>query len=262
MTLDDVQRIVEEFTKRLQLPESKYSFAINSGGEFIELITFIDDVAKCSISIGNGSLRVIYTDDYNSDKYAAQKFLTPITLVYWLCVLFYGTVASVSTMSFNDLLSVIFLNDVYDWRTLLQGIAENVGMRYDKREDSVFVEGVEISYNGFLNKIRIDSQEIPLDDSRYTTIVEAMFKCVEYVANVMGVSDNLFKDENYEEEESNILGEEEEGGAPASSGGSDIDLDVNVGGGEEGEAAPVPAMENETFEEPQSPVVEVDDLIE
>ena len=50
-------------------------------------------------------------------------------------------------------------------------------------------------------------------------------------------------------------------GAPAPSGGSDIDLDVNVGGGEE-EAAPVPAMENETFEEPQSPVVEVDDLIE
>lgn len=264
MTLDDIQRTVEEFTKRLQLPESKYSFAVNIGNEAVEFIIFVNDAAKMSVSIGNGTLRVLYTDGYNSDKYASQKFLTPITLVYWLCILFYGAVASVSEMSFNDLLSVIFLNDIYDWRTLAEGICENVGMEFDRRDDSIFINGVELSYNGFLNQVRIDNQEIKLENSEYTTAVEAIFKCVEYVANVMGAADDLFKDENYEEEENNLL--EEEGAEAPGGGMPSMDMDVDFGGGEmpeEGEApAPVPPMENETFEEPQSPVVEIDDLIE
>jgi hypothetical protein len=90
-----------------------------------------------------------------------------------------------------------------------------------------------------------------------------MFKTVEYVANVMDMADDLF---NIEEEEENNLIEEEEG--EESGGGSsapmdmDMDIDVDVGGGgEEAGAEPVPAMENETFEEPQGTVVTPEEVI-
>lgn len=266
MTIDDIQRVVEEFVKRLQLPESKYGFAINSGNDAVELIIFIGDDAVCSLGIGNGTLRVIYNDEYKSDNYGSYKFITPIGLVYYLCVFFYNSVVSVSTMDFNDLLSVIFLNEIYDWRTLAQGICENVGMDFERRDDLVFVNGVQLSYNGFLNKIKIDSQEIKLDDSNYTTVVDAIFKSVEYVANVMGVADDLFLEESLEgEEENNLLeGGEEEGGAPSGGAPSlDMDIDVNEGGGEsnvEEAPEPVPAMENEDMSEPQGPVVTLEDV--
>lgn len=264
MTIDDVQRVVQEFTKRLQLPESKYSFAVNSGNESVELIIFIGENAVSSLSIGNGTLRVIYDDEYESDKYHVQKFLTPVTLVYYLCVFFYSAVCSVSTMDFNDLLSVIFLNEIYDWRTLLQGITENLGMEFERREDLVFVNGVQVSYNGFLNEIKIDKQEIKLDNSEYTTVVEALFKSVEYIANVMGVADNLFNEEaqapEEEEETDNLL---EDNSSP--SGGGDIDMDFDVNVEEEGNVSespePVEPLEPETFSEPQGPVVEVEDVL-
>lgn len=266
MTIDDILVVVQEFTKRLQLPESRYSFSINDSNDVVELVVFVDDYAKCALSIGNGSLRVIYDDKYESDRYASQKFLTPISLVYYLCVFFYNAVSEVSDMNFNDLLSVIFLNEIYDWRTLIQGIAENLGMDFKETEKSVIINGVEIKYNGFLNKVVVDTIEIELSESTYTAVVEAMFKSVEYVANILDLSDKLFAEDNYAEEESNVLEEEgSEGGDGGPSGGSemDIDLDVDVGGeggaGEEPE--PVEPMENETFEEPQGPVVTVDELI-
>lgn len=267
MTIDIIQTVLEEFIKRLQLPESRYSFVMNTSTEYIELEILIDDVVKTSISIGNGSIRVIYTDGYDSDKYAVIKFITPITMLYYLCILFYNCIQNVSTMDFNDLLSVILLNEIYDWKTLVQGIAENTGMSFEKKDNFVKVDGIEIHYNGFVNELRIDTQEIKLKDSEYTTIVEAMFKSVEYIANVMGTADNLFNAENYaeQEEESNLL---EEGGESMGGGMApdmDMDIDVDMGGGEETggneNPEPVEPMENETFEEPQGPVVTVDDLI-
>lgn len=263
MTIDDIERVAQEFVKRLQLPESKYSFAVNVGNEAVELIIFVNDVAACSLGIGNGTLRVVYDDKYESDKYGAYKFTTPISLVYYLCVFFYNAVVSVSTMDFNDLLSVIFLNEVYDWRTLAQGICENLGMEFDRRGDDVFISGVELSYNGFLNKIKIDSQEIQLDNPDYTTVVEAIFKSIEYVANVMGTADDLFQEMDLSEEEpDNLLEGEGEGGAPGPSASVDIDMESPEGGGNVLEAPePVPAMENEDFSEPQEPVVTVEDVM-
>ena len=265
MTIDDIERIVQEFVKRLQLPESKYSFAVNSGNDVVELIIFVNETAVCSLGVGNGTLRVVYDDKYESDKYGVYKFTTPISLIYYLCIFFYNAVVSVSTMDFNDLLSVIFLNEVYDWRTLAQGICENLGMEFDRRGDDIFISGVELSYNGFLNKIKIDSQEIKLDNPNYTTVVEAIFKSVEYVANVMGTADDLFNDEALEQEEepSNLLEGGEEGGAPGPSMDMDVDIEAPAGGEGEGEAAPEPVepMENEDFSEPQGPVVTLEDVM-
>lgn len=265
MTIDDIQNVVDEFAKRLQLPESRYSFAINNNAEFVELIIFVDDMAKLSLSISNGSLRVIYTDEYDSDKYTVIKFLTPVSLAYYLCMFFYTTVSSISDMDFNDVLSVVFLNEIYDWRTLLQGIAENLGLQYRNFDKYVTINDIEIHYNGFINKIKIDTQEISLADSSYTTVVEAMFKCVEYVANIMDVADKLFNADNYsEEEEDNLLEESDEenfeGGGPS----MDFDMDIDMNEDEENvmeNPEPVEPMENEDFSEPQEPVVTVDDVM-
>ena len=256
MTIDTIQNVVEEFVKRLQLPESEYSFLVSSSNNIVELVIFVNGVMNCSLSIGNGTLRVIYDDKYESDKYAIINFITPITLVYYLCVFFYKAVLMNSELSFNDILSVVFFNDVYDWKTLLKAISEDVGLTFYETDKGIEIEGVEVKYNGFVNKIKIDNQEISLKDSSYTTVVEAMFKCVEYVANLNDTADNLFMEEEEPEiEESNLL-EDEEGSE------ANIDMDIDVGGGEEEvESEPVPVVENEDFSEPQGPVVTVEDVM-
>ncbi len=249
--------------KRLQLPEARYSFALNGSNTAVELIIFMDGIMACTLSIGNGTMRVLYDDRYESDKYSVINFLTPISMLYYLCVFFYKAVSFDNEnvdLDFNNILSVVLLNEIYDWKTLVQGLSDNLGMEYFDNDKFVTVEGIEIHYNGFTNIIKIDTQKITLDNPSYTFVVEAMFKTVEYVANVMDMADDLF---NIEEEEENNLIEEEEG--EESEGGSsapmdmDMDIDVDVGGGEEAE--PVPAVENETFEEPQGTVVTPEEVI-
>lgn len=265
MTIDTIQGVVEEFVKRLQLPEARYSFALNGSNNAVELIIFMDGTMACTLSIGNGTIRVLYDDRYESDKYSVINFLTPISMLYYLCVFFYKAVSFDNEdvdLDFNNILSVVLLNEIYDWKTLVQGLSDNLGMEYVDNDKFVTVEGIEIHYNGFTNVIKIDTQKITLDDPSYTSVVEAMFKTVEYVANVMDMADDLF---NIEEEEENNLIEEEEG--KENEGGSsapmdmDMDIDVDVGGGEEAGAEPVPAMENETFEEPQGTVVTPEEVI-
>jgi len=261
MTIDIINEVLDEFVKRLQIPECNYSFAVNSNENLTELIIMVDGVMKTSISIGNGTMRVIYNDDYSSDDYLILNFLTPVTMIYYVCVLFYKSIHDTNDIDFNDILSIVFLNEIWDWKTLLQGLSENLGMSFIDYDKYVEIEGVEIHYNGFVNQIRIDTQDIKLQDNNYTTIVEAMFKCVEYIANIMDVADNLFKAEE-EVEESNVI--EEEGEETGGGGGpeTNLDLDVNVpeeGGGEEAE--PVETVEMETFEEPQGPVVTMDEVL-
>lgn len=264
MTIDNVQTTVTEFVKRLQLPESKYSFAINSGNDSIELIINVDNVLACSISISNGSLKMIYDNEYGALDYVAQNFLTPITLLYQLCIIFYATIKNVTDFDFNDLLSVVLMNEIYDWKTLVQGISENLNLPFRKFDNYVTVNDVPIHYSGFTNTIKIDNTEIKLEDSNYTSVVEAMFKCVEYVANLMDSADNLF--EVPEQEENNLLEEEEENdeNVPSESGSDfnfDMDIDMNEEEPTGEESEPVEPMENETFEEPQGPVITPDDVI-
>lgn len=261
MTIDTIQVVVDEFIKRLQLPESRYSFSVNNNNDTIEVIIFIDDEAKCALGIGNGTVRIVYDDEYDSDRYAVQKFITPVMLLYYLCMFFFISVSNVSTMSFNDLLSVILMNDVYDWKTLIQGLSENLGMTFQEEEHGVSINDVPIKYIAFTNTITIDNQEIKLKDDTYTSIVEAMFKTVEYIANIMDVGDNLFSDENYSEDiEMDNLIETESGEMGNPSPEMNLDMDINTG---EGEVAPEPVepMENETFEEPQGPVVTLDEIM-
>lgn len=259
MTIDNINDVVTEFTKRLQLPESKYKFMVTSSNEIVELVITVEDDVKSSLKITNGNIKVLYTDEYNADQYVALEFLTPITLLYQISVLFYAAVKEVVQIDFNELLSILLLDDVYDWKTLIHAIAENVNLRCEIKDNYVTVEDVEIHYNGFENHIRIDNTDIRLEKAEYTYIVEAMFKCVEYIANIMDVADDLFKVEEEEPiEEDNVT---EEGGMPSAGGDMDIDVDVDMPeeGGEE--VAPVEPMEAETFEEPQGPVVTMDDLL-
>lgn len=257
MTIDDIQNVVNEFVKRFQLPESDYSFSVKNSESSVELIIQVNNVVRTSLSITNGSIRVIYSDNYSADNYQMLKFLTPVTLVYYLCVFFY--IALDSEIEFNQMLSILFFNDIYDWRTLVQGISENLGMSYFDDDGFVTVDDVPLNYNGFLNQITLDTQVLKLQDSQYLTIVKAIFECVEYIANLSDLADKLFFAESYEED--NIIEEESEGE------GVDIDIDMgdrmDFGGGSEDEESlePVPPMDNETFEEPQSPVVEVEDII-
>lgn len=271
MDIETIENVCKEFTKRLQLPESRYDFIITSNTETVELIINVDNEVATSLSIGNGSIKVLYNNDYNSDEYLAITFLTPVSLLYYLCVFFYKTVLEITELSFNELLSVILLDDVYDWKTLVFSLCENLGINATisespYEEDIVDIEGMALHFSGFLGLITINDVEIKLADKEYTTVVEAMFKCVEYVANVMDLADNLFI---VPEESDNVMeGQmEDETGAPSGGmgGDMDIDMDMDMGGdnvmeGEEPE--PVEPMENETFEEPQGAVVTMDDLIE
>lgn len=262
MTIDNINDVVTEFTKRLQLPESKYKFTVTSSNEVVELVIAIEDDIKSSLKITNGNIKVLYTDDYNADQYVAMEFLTPITLLYQISILFYAAVKDIIQIDFNELLTILLLDDVYDWKTLVHALAENLNMRSEIKDDFVTVEDVEIHYNGFENHIRIDKTDIRLESTDYTYIVEAMFKCVEYIANIMDVADNLFKVEEEPEivEADNVT---EEGDIPTGSMPSDMDVDVDMDMGEESgeEAPPVEPMEAETFEEPQGPVVTMDDLL-
>ena len=263
MTIDNILDVVTEFTNRLQLPESKYKFIVTSSNELVELVIMVEDTVKSSLKISNGNVSVLYTDEYNSDKYVAMDFLTPVSLLYLLCILFYAAIHECIQLDFNELLSVVLLEEVYDWKTLVYGLAENLGIPVTIEDNYVTLDQCELHYNTYINQIRIDNTEIDLEGRSYTDIVEAMFKCVEYVANLMGVADTLFMAEAVEEEEV-PEGEEDnvtEGGF--SGGDMDIDMDVDMGGGEEagGEAEPVEPMETETFEEPQGPVVTMDDLL-
>jgi len=268
MTIDTIKTTVEEFIKRLQLPEAKYSFKTNTSSESIEFMILVNGKLKNSLLLTNGSLKVIYDDKYGSLDYISQDFLTPISLVYYLCIFFFTAVSEISDMDFNDLLSIIFMNEIYDWKTLTQGISENLGLTYKKIDNYVTVNDIPIHYVSFTNTIKIDTTEIKLEDSDYCSIVEAIFKCVEYVANLMDVSDNLFTGVE-ESTTSNLLEEEgeendkgEEGSMGDSSGGDfNMDIDINESDSE-GSPEPVETTENQTFEEPQSAVVEVEDLLE
>ena len=261
MTIDNVQDTVFEFVKRLQLPESKYSFSINSNSDMVELIISVEGKMKSSLSIGNGTLKVLYDDNYGALDYVSQNFLTPISLLYYLCIFFFSAVSDISDMTFNDVLTVVLINDVYDWKTLIQGLSDNLGLSFRKIENYVTVNDVPISYNGFVNHIKIDKTEIKLEKSDYCSVVEAIFKSVEYVANLMDSADNLF---TAVEEENNLLEEEEEENeeAPVDSGSDiDMDIDVDMMGESESSPEPVEPMENETFEEPQGPVVTPEDVL-
>lgn len=271
MDIEIINDVVTEFTKRLQLPESRYDFIVTSNAETVELLINVDGAVASSLSIGNGSIKVIYNNDYDSDEYVAIQFITPVSLIYYLSVFFYKTVLEVTTLTFNELLSVVLLEDVYDWKSLVYGLCENIGMMCDIQEgpyeeDCVIIEGMKLHFSGFINQVTINDVEIKLEDHEYTTVVEAMFKCVEYVANILDVADNMFV---VEEEPVNVMeGEMTEDMPPAPSGGGDMDMDIDMDMGgdmgmEEGEEPePVETVENEDFTEPQGPVITVDDLIE
>ena len=87
MTIDTINDVVNEFVKRLQLPECNYSFGISNSENIVELLIMLNENLKVSLSIGNGTIRVIYNDEYSADNYMVLKFLTPITLLYYLCIL-------------------------------------------------------------------------------------------------------------------------------------------------------------------------------
>lgn len=270
MDIEIINDVVTEFTKRLQLPESRYNFIVTSNAETVELLINVDGAVASSLSIGNGSIKVIYNNDYDSDEYIAIQFITPVSLIYYLSVFFYKTVLEVTTLTFNELLSVVLLEDVYDWKSLVYGLCENIGMMCDIQEgpyeeDCVIIEGMKLHFSGFINQVTINDVEIKLEDHEYTTVVEAMFKCVEYVANILDVADNMFV---VEEEPVNVMeGEMTEDMPSAPSGGGDMDIDVDMDmgdmGGEEAmeEPEPVEPMENEDFTEPQGPVITMDDLL-
>lgn len=258
MTIDNILNVTEEFTKRLQLPESKYGFIVTSSNEIVELVITVEGTAKMSLKITNGNISVLYTDSYSADKYVSLEFQTPITFLYQISILFFTAVKDVAQIDFNELLSIVLLEDVYDWKTLLYGLSENLNLSCEIVDDKfVTIEGVEIHYSGFENNLRIDNTDIDLESTEYTYIVEAMFKCVEYVANVMDVSDNLFVVEEVEEE-TNVMEE------PGEEGEMNVDMDVDMNMPEpveNAEPAPVEPIETETFEEPQGPVVTMDDLL-
>ena len=60
MTIDNILDVVTEFTKRLQLPESKYKFMVTSSNEVVELVNSIEDDVKSSLKITNGNIKVLY----------------------------------------------------------------------------------------------------------------------------------------------------------------------------------------------------------
>ena len=43
MTIDNIQNLTEEFVKRLQIPEARYSFSVANSNDFVELIITVDD---------------------------------------------------------------------------------------------------------------------------------------------------------------------------------------------------------------------------
>lgn len=260
MTIDNISDVVTEFTKRLQIPESLYKFTITTTNETVELIIAIDDTVKCSANITNGNVKILYADGYTSENYIAMDFLTPITLLYQLCILFYASVKDVIQMDFNELLSIILLEDIYDWKTLVYALAENLGIETSIVDNYVDVAGVGVHYNAYISELRVGDTSIKLENTEYTDLVEAMFKAVEYIANIMEVADDLFAAEEPEEEV--ILDEEDNVSEGNAMPDMEMDMDIDMpeeGGAEEPE--PVEPVENEDFSEPQDAVVTMDDLL-
>ena len=60
MTIDNINDVVTEFTKRLQLPESKYKFMVTSSNEVVELVISVEDDVKSSLKITNGNINEIH----------------------------------------------------------------------------------------------------------------------------------------------------------------------------------------------------------
>lgn len=257
MTIENIFNVVSEFTNRLQLPESKYSFITTSNSDIVEFILLVENKIKLSLQINNGNINVLYTNDYNANKYSNLEFQTPITLLYQLCVIFFANTKEVIQIDFNELLSVILMETIHDWKTLIFALSENLNLKAEIQNSSVNVEGVEIHYSGFENKIKIDNTEIVLENMDYISVVEAMFKCMEYIANIMDIADTLFQVVPEEEEIDEVDNVSEEGDG----GDTNIDIDMEIPDNQSSEPAPVEPMENETFEEPQDAVVTMDDLL-
>jgi hypothetical protein len=259
MTIDNIETTIYEFIKRLQLPESEYSFGVNCNNDVIEFMIFNNTKLAFSASISNGSIRVIYDNNYGSIDYLSLKFLTPITLLYYLCIFFFSAVHESFDLNFNDVLSIILLNEIYDWKSLIQGLSDNLGLSFKRIDNYVCVNDIPIRYNNFTNTIKINDTEIKIKKSDYCSIVEDMFKCVEYIANLMDSADNLF----LVEEEINNLLEEDENDDVEDNSDFDFDVDVDMTETAESENAPEPVkpVENETFEEPQEAVITPEDVI-
>ena len=258
MTVDEIMGVLDQFSKRLSVPESRYKFVTTSNNEIVEFALFVDDELKCSLKISGGDIKVLYADEYKADNYASMEYNSSIGLLYYLCVLFYAQVKDVVSMDLEQLLGVLLFEDVTDWKTLAFALCENMGMKAEIVNDSYLdVEGVELHYNSFTNEIRIGTTPVLLSDDKYMTLMRAVFDCVEYIAVQLGVENLMFNVPQEEETEDNNVIEGGQGG-----GDTNIDVDVEAPAeGGEGAAEDVEPMETETFEKPQGDVVTMDDLL-
>ena len=264
MVIEDIQRVVTEFIKRVQLPESNYTLSQNTDNNFIEFKIAIDDKLYYCLSIDNGSLRVLYSDGYTSDKYYTQTFTSPIMLLYELCIIFYSAICNTVEMTFNDLLTVVLLNEITNWKELVVALAENLGISAHTENDVAVIDDLTIEYNESIGRLSFGSNEFELEQDSYTSLVEGIFSVVEYVANLQDKADSLFSSNNENIIEDDKTIPEEDMDANLSIDDSDIDseaMDDLIEGGE-GEEIPdvdsVPASDMETFEAPQEAVITPD----
>lgn len=266
MEIQDIQRVLDTFIQRVELPESAYNITTNSDNTFIEFNISIGDELQYCLSIDNGSLRVLYGDDYTSQNYLKQTFTSPITLLYELCIIFYSAIHDISDMEFNDLLSVLLVNEITNWKELACALSENLGIDCHTENDTVVIGDVNITYDNWFRKLQFGENEITIEENTYTALVEATFKVVEYVANILGRADALFDETNVIEEEIEPIPEEPEENMSV---GSDIDVDVDMDvpdmdsliEDDFDETESVEPMDNIDFSEPQGAVITPQDVM-
>lgn len=267
MEIQDIQRVIETFIERLQLPESNYSLTTNTDNTFVEFNIALGDELQYCLSIDNGSLRVLYGKDYTSETYYTQTFNSPISLLYQLCVIFFVAVGKQSEMTFNDLLTVILLDEITNWKELAVALAENLGLQAHTENNKVIIEGVTITYDDWIGRITFGENEFEIDKDGYTNLVEAIFSIVEYLANINDKADSLFDESNnvIEEPEPPVEDDEPQMNIPAGDfeepnmgGLSDVDMDSLLEDDEDTE--PVEPVENTDFSEPIGPVITPDDV--
>lgn len=252
MDFDNVKRTVDEFTKRLQIPNSDFSVTENGGEDSCELTVLIDNQIILNLSISSGIIKVVYTNDYESLDYEAQEFDCTVDLIYYLTVFVFSVLLKNSSeeveYTFNDFLSLVLSSTITDWKSLVEALCVNLGILCSVEDDFVMIGDMTMVYNPFTHEASLDDMVFPLDGNNYIQVVKGIFLIVSYIAVLMQKDGSMFEiDKNIE----NLKEADEaiENGDTDFDMDVDMDFDMDMGNNDMGPEPPVEIQEEPEEEE-------------
>lgn len=193
MSIEQSKIVVDTVVKRLSLPKSNYELSALTDGNIIEFVLYFDDGNSIMISIDDDTLRVVYDNDYNAINYDAQKYQSSISLLYKLLIILFSNLCEYDkSLSFNYLLSLVFVEKITDWKDLLIAILKGIGLYPYYEDDCVYVDDIKIYFSKNTWEIIVDDFVIDCEDRSYVDLVKNVFATAEYVLMILDKEDCLF----------------------------------------------------------------------